>query len=277
MSEFTYQLPNEEKFLAFIIRYMTDKNNNTITNHDVEIAGLLNGARCHFESTGQFTRRRWNECDCKFIISLTYDGYMALSQSMGDIMRLTEIANQLLPSSCGYYLHISVELQIEDLNTLDVKDITDLVTTPLPPPTDTELAKEKLIFDAFMEQMHPKIINYCMRYYEMGDYFHAVLEASKLYVNTVKGMSGSEQDGFPLMADAFKIKHPLLKVSCCISESEKSYQEGFMHLSMGLVNAFRHPLAHESHRDWDISKDKCIDILHFISYMLKELDNAKIE
>jgi len=276
MSEFTYQLPNEEKFLAFIIRYMTDSRNNTITTHDAEIAGFLNGARCHFESTSQFSHRRWDEFDCNFIISLTYDNYTTLSQSMWDISRLTEIANHLLPSSCGYYLYVKVELQIEDFNTFDAKDITDIVTTPLPPPTDAELAKEKLIFEAFVAQMHPNIVNYCMRYYEMGDYFHAVLEASKLYVKTVKGMSGSEQDGFPLMGDAFKITHPLLKVSCCISESEKSYQDGFMHLSMGLVNAFRNPLAHESQRDWDISKDECIAIFHFISYMLKEVDQAKI-
>ena len=122
---------------------------------------------------------------------------------------------------------------------------------------------------------HPSIMNNCLKLIKNEQYFYAVHEASKLYINLVKQRSGCANDGRKLMTDVFNKDHPLLKVSPCITDSEIDCQEGIMYLSMGLVGKFRNPTAHEPECTWDITKKECLEILHFISYMLNEVDHAR--
>lgn len=122
---------------------------------------------------------------------------------------------------------------------------------------------------------HPSIMDNCSKLIKNEQYFHAVHEASKLFINLVKQRSGCANDGRKLMTEVFNKDHPLLKVSPCITDSEIDCQEGFMYLSMGLVGMFRNPTAHEPECTWDITKKECFEILHFISYMLNEVDHAR--
>ena len=53
MSEFTYEIPNEERFLKAILL------NLKLRGHE-EIVSLLSGSKCIIIHGNQFSRKRWN-------------------------------------------------------------------------------------------------------------------------------------------------------------------------------------------------------------------------
>ncbi len=64
----------------------------------------------------------------------------------------------------------------------------------------------------------------------------------------------------------------VLKVTRCQTDTDKNVQEGIAHLSAGLMRAVRNPSAHEPALHQPISKEDCLDLLSFISFLLRQLD-----
>ncbi|MCD6317752.1 TIGR02391 family protein [Candidatus Aerophobetes bacterium] len=120
---------------------------------------------------------------------------------------------------------------------------------------------------------HYLIHQHCLKLYKQRNYFHAVFEAAKVYNKKVKEKAQSEKDGYSLMMDVWGIKG-VLKVTQCETETDKNVQEGLKFLSVGLMQAIRNPTAHEPAIYWPISKEECLDLLSFISYLLRQLDKA---
>jgi len=120
---------------------------------------------------------------------------------------------------------------------------------------------------------HPEIHRHCFRLYSQGNYFHAVFEASKVYNKKVQEKARSNKDGQSLMMEAWTTSG-VLKVTACQTETDKNVQEGIKFLSAGLMQAMRNPTAHEPALDWPISKEDCLDMLSFISYLFRQLDRA---
>jgi uncharacterized protein (TIGR02391 family) len=121
---------------------------------------------------------------------------------------------------------------------------------------------------------HPIISQYCLNLYKQRNYFHAVFEAAKVYNKLVKEKSKSKEDGVSLMMDVWDCKKGVLKVTKCETETEQDFQNGLKFLSAGLMQAIRNPTAHEPALHWPISKEDCLDLLSFISYLLRQLDKA---
>jgi uncharacterized protein (TIGR02391 family) len=105
-------------------------------------------------------------------------------------------------------------------------------------------------------------------------YFHAVFEAAKVYNKRVKQKSKEKLDGQPLMHKVWGSDTGVLKITECISETDHNVQNGIKFLSAGLMSAFRNPTSHEPALDWPISKEDCLDILNFISFLFRKLDQA---
>lgn len=122
---------------------------------------------------------------------------------------------------------------------------------------------------------HQEIITHCQLFFEGRHYSTAVLEAAKAYNSAVKKKSGLVKDGADLMMAAFS-DSGTVKVNSFKTDSEKNEQKGIMFLSAGIVQAFRNPTAHETALHWKISEENCLDILSFISYLFKKLDDAGI-
>lgn len=156
--------------------------------------------------------------------------------------------------------------------------IMDVVVSPIFGEEDEDEEEIEEITDTHeftsVHQFYPYIQDHCLKYFNDENYFYAVFEAAKYYVKRVRALSGSAQDGFPLMMEVFKPTYPLIRLTPCCTDSEKTYQDGFKFLSTGIVNTFRNPLAHDTEDEWHISKEDCVDILHFISFMLRKLDGA---
>lgn len=121
---------------------------------------------------------------------------------------------------------------------------------------------------------HPAIIHHCRKLFLEGNYFHAVFEACKVYNNTVKQKSQSTKDGEALMMDVWGWQNGVLKITSCASETDKNVQDGIKFLSSGLMRAIRNPTAHEPALDWPISKQDCLDILSFLSFLFRQIESA---
>jgi uncharacterized protein (TIGR02391 family) len=125
----------------------------------------------------------------------------------------------------------------------------------------------------YNRSFHPVILKNCLKLYEQGNYFHAIFEAAKIYNKLVKVKSKSEKDGFNLMMEVLGCKG-VLRVTKCETETEQNFENGLKFLSAGLMQAIRNPTEHEPALHWPISKEDCLDILSFISYLLRQLDKA---
>ena len=154
-------------------------------------------------------------------------------------------------------------------------------------PEDSEKAVDKILKTAQIDtqfstaisedflsrNFHEIIHKHCRKLFIQENYFHAVFEAAKVYNRLVQQKAQSEKNGAPLMLDVWSLKGSL-KINKGQTQTEKDVQEGVKFLSAGLMQALRNPTAHEPALDWPISKEDCLDMLSFISYLLRQLDKA---
>lgn len=137
---------------------------------------------------------------------------------------------------------------------------------------DSKVADD-VLQDFMSRNFHSSIHLHCRNLFKQGNYFHAVFEGAKLYNRLVQDKSQSLKDGFQLMMDVWAL-NGTLKLTPGVTETDKNIQEGTKFLSAGLMQALRNPTAHEPALDWPISKEDCLDMLSFISYLFKQLDKA---
>lgn len=121
---------------------------------------------------------------------------------------------------------------------------------------------------------HAKVVEHSQRLFLQGNYFHAVFEACKVFNVLVKGKSQSEKDGQALMLDVWSPGTGVLKITPCLTETDRNVQDGVKFLSAGLMQAIRNPTAHEPALDWPISREDALDILSFVSFLFRQLDKA---
>lgn len=122
--------------------------------------------------------------------------------------------------------------------------------------------------------LHPVVHQHARKLFAQGNFFHAVFEAIKAYHNLVREKSHLTSDGHGLMLHAWSPDKGTLKVTPCVSETDKNVQVGIGHLSAGLMSAVRNPTAHEPANQWPISRADALDLLSFISFLLRQYDAA---
>lgn len=120
---------------------------------------------------------------------------------------------------------------------------------------------------------HTDIVDNCRKLFIETNYFHAVFEAAKLYNKKVESKAGLSKDGYKLMMDAFG-ENGVLRHNEGKTQSERDELNCIKFLSAGLMQALRNPSAHELAKEWPMSKEDCLDILSFISFLLRKLDDS---
>lgn len=120
---------------------------------------------------------------------------------------------------------------------------------------------------------HNLIVQHAKPLFRNGHFFHAVFEAAKVYNKYVQQKSHSPRDGQDLMMNVLSLQG-CLKVNTGQTDTDKNVQEGIKFLSAGLMQAMRNPTAHEPAIDWPISKQDCLDMLSFISYLFRQIDKS---
>jgi uncharacterized protein (TIGR02391 family) len=123
-------------------------------------------------------------------------------------------------------------------------------------------------------EFHAEVIKHSKNLFMQENYFHAVFESVKAYNHDVKLKSLSDKDGQPLMLNVWGSDNGVLKVTQCITQTDKDYQDGIKFISAGLMSAIRNPTAHEPAIMWPINKQDCLDILSLISFLYRQLDKS---
>jgi uncharacterized protein (TIGR02391 family) len=123
-------------------------------------------------------------------------------------------------------------------------------------------------------RFHPTVTLHSRKLFLESNYFHAVFEAAKAYNVEVKKKSHSAKDGQALMLEVLGADKGVLKITPCLSETDRNVQDGVKFLSAGLMQAIRNPTAHEPALDWPIAREDALDILSFLSFLFRHLDKA---
>jgi uncharacterized protein (TIGR02391 family) len=123
-------------------------------------------------------------------------------------------------------------------------------------------------------RFHPEVIRHSQRLVLQGNYFHAVFESAKVYNKLVQEKAQNSKEGESLMLEVWGCEKGVLKVTRCESETDRNVQDGIKFLSAGLMRAIRNPTAHEPAVDWPISQEDCFDILSFMSFLFRKIEEA---
>ncbi|MBH0129977.1 TIGR02391 family protein [Salinibacterium sp. NK8237] len=132
--------------------------------------------------------------------------------------------------------------------------------------------------------LHPEIQQVTRAFYERDDFYTAVNEAIKRYVNRTKSSAGLDSgEAARIVSQAFGGNGKLQVFAPYLNLFDPStaynVEQGQMHVSMGVVAGFRNPLAHEEveklHSSGAFSFDDCLDALSIISHLMRRLDGAQ--
>ena len=126
---------------------------------------------------------------------------------------------------------------------------------------------------SFWANIHPNITKVSRQLFSDEHYAEAAFSAFKevniRVKNIVRIKIGEELDGKTLMLKAFNLKHPIIQLSNCSTETEKNIQEGYMHLFAGAIQGIRNPKAHEN---ITIDENRSIHFLYLASLLMNKLD-----
>ncbi len=138
--------------------------------------------------------------------------------------------------------------------------------------------------------LHPEVKAISEKYYVSKDYYTALFESAKKYVNAVKEKALSHYVERDLLENVFSIRKPVLSVTdkfkkpdgCDFTDTTISgINEGHRMLAIALWSAFRCPIAHEEVRDLRESglftEKDCLDALSILSHLFHRLDEAQLK
>lgn len=126
--------------------------------------------------------------------------------------------------------------------------------------------------------VHEDVLKFCKAELLQENYFHAVFEATKSIAAKIRGLSGLDGDGVPLVRAAFECSAnnpPVLTINRFQTRTEQGEQNGFANLLIGLFGTVRNPLAHMPKLEWEMREQDALDILTLASLVHRKLDQAK--
>jgi uncharacterized protein (TIGR02391 family) len=141
-------------------------------------------------------------------------------------------------------------------------------TPKLEPPADTQRPEHP--FE--MRNIYPKLPRIVESLFDDGHYPQATFEAFKFVDKEVARLASSSESGFKLMMAVFPETSPVVRLTNCVSQTEKDEQKGYQFLFAGSVLAIRNPRGHNyGMRD---TPDQCLDHLVLASLLLRRLEEA---
>lgn len=135
--------------------------------------------------------------------------------------------------------------------------------------------------------LHPALKSVVFDYYKAGDYYTAVFEGVKKYINEVKTKSTSTLTDHALLENVFQNASPILSVTEGFTKPDgnnfeadtiKNIKEGHRMLAIAMWQAFRSPIAHEvvaDLRDSEVyTEQDCLDALGLLSHLFHRLEKS---
>jgi uncharacterized protein (TIGR02391 family) len=88
----------------------------------------------------------------------------------------------------------------------------------------------------------------------------------------VKGKSGNELDGAPLMKTAFSVKNPVITLDDLSTNDGQNIQQGYMEIFAGAMTGIRNPKAHGI---VTIGPERAIHFIFLASLLMDTLNIAE--
>ena len=139
---------------------------------------------------------------------------------------------------------------------------------------EAEARASELRAKLLQRSVHAEVLRFCRPELLDGNYFHAILEATKSVADKIRQKTGLTADAAELVQRAFCGRSPLLAVNTLQTETQRSEQSGFGNLLIGLFGTFRNPTAHAPKIQWPVSEQDALDLLSLVSYIHRRLDAA---
>jgi uncharacterized protein (TIGR02391 family) len=153
----------------------------------------------------------------------------------------------------------------------NLRAIIELFEEKLDDGGETPASKARRAFGDL--DLHPDIARECAQRFHDDHYSQAVETACKVLDMLVQFRSmRNDLSGTALMRTVFSLKTPILKYNELQTETEKSEQEGMMHLFEGAMMALRNPRAHGIIDD---HPERAVEYLSFLSMLARSLDRAQ--
>lgn len=122
--------------------------------------------------------------------------------------------------------------------------------------------------------VHPDVLRSCRAELVAGNYFHAVLEATKSLAGKLRERAGVSGDGAELVDRVLLGNNPILAINSLRGASEWSEQRGVGSLVKGIFGTFRNPTAHQPRTEWQMTEEDALDLLVIASYAHRRIDRA---
>jgi uncharacterized protein (TIGR02391 family) len=126
--------------------------------------------------------------------------------------------------------------------------------------------------------VHSDVLEFCRPELMQGNYFHAVLEATKSLSEKIRMKSGLGGDAGDLVTRAFSLGKsglPVVAFNSLRTETERSEQTGLMNLCVGMFGTFRNPTAHGARMTWEIREQDALDLLTLVSLLHRRVESAR--
>lgn len=140
-----------------------------------------------------------------------------------------------------------------------------------------DAAADQLRHKLLERGVHADVLMFCRAELVQGNYFHAVLEASKSVAQKIRDKTALKSDGSELVDEAFGIgkkPYPVLAFNALATDSERSEHTGLMNLMKGFFGTFRNPTAHAPRIAWKVTEQDALDMMTVASLLHRRLDEA---
>lgn len=123
--------------------------------------------------------------------------------------------------------------------------------------------------------IHTSLPKKVRQLFDDSHYADATFTAFKFLDKEIQRLSRSAENGFKLMMTALSEASPLVRLTPCITTSERDEQKGYQFLFAGSMLAIRNPRGHE----YNVvdSPDTCLDHLSLASVLLRRLEQAGLQ
>jgi hypothetical protein len=153
MIEFTYEIPNEEKFFAAILLMIRKRVNG-------ELASLLSGSKCSIITSSTYSGRRWNAYYTTVDFAIPINKYDEVSTKIDTKTKncILEICNEVMPAKAGYdVMDVTTSISLEDtLQNVDPIEDLKKMTDEIPEKVRTVImpddirAKAKVMSEVYL-------------------------------------------------------------------------------------------------------------------------------
>lgn len=141
MTDFTYKLPDEQRFFSAVLLMIRRSGNEELTS-------LLSASKCSIIATSSFSRKRYNAYYTRVDFAVPLDKYDEVSTKIDPTTKeeILRICNEVMPPKAGYDVMdvtVSISLETTTENTDLVKDLSKM-TDEIPQNVKTVIMPEDI-------------------------------------------------------------------------------------------------------------------------------------